>query len=198
MTPETQATIKDIFEVVIIVASVLFTNEKVKPFIKKILSNLRPHHSHIKVNIQQMLDGLRSRTGAVRCAIWMLSNGQQALNGYSYKYANMIYESAGVGQKSLINTTNRIPVESFAEVLAAIQKSDWIFIGKPNSQYPILNAVYKQYGYSCATECKFVNSNVDMGFVSASWGNQTDPTEEQLKDIRETSALIYAEILKLK
>ena len=197
MTPEQQQIIRNVFEVAFILVSIVFANDKVKKYVKKLKEQFRPHHSQVKDNINKMLDEMRVRVGAVRSCIWMLSNGQNALNGYSYKYANMVYESIGVGMSGVQNDVRKIPVENFADVLSAVQKSDWIFIGTPNSPYPMLNAVYRQYGYSCAVESKFVNSNVDMGFISVSWANQDKPTDEQIRDIRETTALIYAEIKKL-
>lgn len=197
MTPEQQQVLRAVVEASVVVVSVLVSSEKLKVYFKKFRQKFQPHHSQTKVNIQRMLDEMRARTGAVRSCIWMLSNGQNALNGYSYKYANMVYESIGVGMSEVQNDIRRIPVENFADVLSAVQKSDWIFIGTPNSPYPILNAVYRQYGYSCAVESKFVNSNVDMGFISVSWSNQDKPTKEQLRDIKETTALIYSEIKKL-
>ncbi len=192
-------TIDNIVTIVLSVAGSALASEQLKPIIKKILAQLKPHDLIVRQSIQIAIDNLRVRLGAEMVNVWQASNGTDSLAGFSYKYVNIIFESFdSLTGKSVKQNFKNSPVEDYLPLLIAIHESDKYFIGTAGSDIAILRATYKAFGIKMGVDYKFSNKDVYKGFISVSFNEYRNLSPAEMEDIEATTVYVYSLIHKLK
>lgn len=195
----TETTIQNAINIVIIGVGMLLANDKVAKIIRKIKDQYQPHDVLIRGQIQKEINDLRIRVGATRVNVWQANNGTDSLAGYSYKYLNIIFESYDyINSTPLKKLFKDTAVEDYLSLLLAIHSSDKFYLGTRNSELPIVRAAYENFGVSVGVDYKFDNKDVYKGFLSVSFANESEYNERALKEIEQTTAMVYSLIRKIK
>jgi hypothetical protein len=195
--------IKTAVEVIGIAVFYALTNEKIKKTWKKIWAMFRTHESHVKYEIKLLAKELETRLSQeldslVSVNVWQFQNGAYSMAGYGFKFMKLIRHESTKGFYQQIQYST-IPVEPFVEFVSQLQKSDRYLINTITSDTTPdeVKAIFTELGIKMAIDMKFDNSDVYKGFISVSFPEIKNISENQFQLINEFRLNIYRRIKSL-
>jgi hypothetical protein len=195
--------IKSAVEVIGIAVFYALTNEKIKKTWKKIWAMVRTHESHVKYEIKLLAKELETRLSQeldslVSINVWQFQNGAYSMAGYGFKFMKLICHESTNGFYQQIQYST-IPVEPFVEFVSQLQKSDRYLINTITSDTTPdeVKAIFTELGIKMAIDMKFDNSDVYKGFISVSFPEIKNISENQFQLINEFRLNIYRRIKSL-
>ena len=195
--------IKTAVEVIGIAVFYALTNEKIKKTWKKIWAMFRTHESHVKYEIKLLAKELETRLSQeldslVSVNVWQFQNGAYSMAGYGFKFMKLIRHESTNGFNQQIQYST-IPVEPFVEFVSQLQNSDRYLINTITSDTTAdeVKAIFTELGIKMAIDMKFDNSDVYKGFISVSFPEIKNISENQFQLINEFRLNIYRRIKSL-